>query len=561
MQIDRRTTLSMFFGGSKGQPGQKGSTAQMDTLPVSGGLTPYTGPWTKSQAAHLLRRTTFGPTVKDIRLSAEIGLQQTLQMLFVAFPQPEKPLNLGYTNDPLVPIGQTWVDQPYSATDAGVLNYRNVSLRAWLYDLILQDGISIREKLTLFWHNHFSTNEVVDPIFQYHHLNLLRTFAWGNFKELVKRMTIDPLMLRFLNGNQKTRTGRNENYARELLELFTIGKGPLAGPGDYTFYTEKDVSEIARVLTGWRDLGYRFTNPTVKPGAYFTASLHDTGTKTLSHRFGNAAIPNQNENEYKAIVDIIFREEEVAKFICRKLYRWFVYYRISANVENEIIVPMAKILRDNNYEIKPALLALLGSSHFFDVQNIGPLIKNPIDFTLGILRQTEVALPSNQNLKHNVLMTLFRTVALQQMEYLNPPDVAGWKAYYQEPAFYRIWINATTLGERMKFSDRFALDGHRYNNFLIRLDALGFIKKLENPEDPDSLLEEIAQLLLPQPLTATQLKDLKEILIPGLPDYEWTIEYNLHLNRPNDTALKNAVEGKLRNLFKAFFSMAEFYLS
>jgi uncharacterized protein (DUF1800 family) len=401
----------------------------------------------------------------------------------------------------------------------------------------------------------------VDPIFQYHHLNLLRTFAWGNFKELVKRMTIDPLMLRFLNGNQNTRTGRNENYARELLELFTIGKGPLAGPGDYTYYTEKDVSEIARILTGWRDSGYRFTNASVKPGAYFTASLHDTGTKTLSHRFGNASISNQNENEYKTIVDIIFREEEVAKFICRKLYRWFVYYRISANVENEIIVPMAKILRDNNYEIKPALLALLSSSHFFDVQNIGPLIKNPIDFTLGILRQTEVALPTNQNLKHNVLMTLFRTVALQQMEYLNPPDVAGWKAYYQEPAFYRIWINATTLGERMKFSDRFALDGHRYNNFLIRLDALGFIKKLENPEDPDSLLEEIAQLLLPQPLTATQLKDLKEILIPGLPDYEWTIEYNLHLNRPNDTALKNAVEGKLRNLFKAFFSMAEFYLS
>ena len=561
--MDRRTTLSLFLGINKENDGKKDVTAQMEApaRPIGGGIEPYSGPWTKTQAAHLLRRTTFGPTIADIRLSETIGLQQTLQTLFVEYPLPAGPLNLVYANDTNVPIGQTWVDKPFSATDAGVLNYRNLSLRAWLYDLVLQDGMSIREKLTLFWHNHFATNEVVEPNFQYHHLNLLRTFAWGNFKELVKRMTIDPLMLRFLNGNQNTRNGKNENYARELLELFTIGKGPLAGPGDYTFYTEKDVSEIARALTGWRDAGYRFTNPTVRPGSFFTASLHDTGTKTLSPRFGSATIPNQNENEYKTVVDIIFREDEVARFICRKLYRWFVYYQISAETEKDVIEPMAQILRDNNYEIKPALLALLSSKHFFDAPNVGPMIKNPIDFTLGLLRQTQTALPTGQSQKYNVLTTLFRTVALQQMEYLNPPDVAGWKAYYQEPAFYRTWINATTLGERMKFSDRFALEGHRYNNFLIRLDPLGLIKKLENPEEADSLIAELAQLLLPQPLTEDQVKELKEVLIPGLPDYEWTIEYNLHLNKPSDTALKNAVEGKLRSLFKAMFSMAEFYLS
>jgi uncharacterized protein (DUF1800 family) len=561
--MDRRTTLSLFLGINKENVDQKDISGEMEALarPIGGGLEPYSGPWTKTQAAHLLRRTTFGPTLADIRLSETIGLQQTLQTLFVEYPMPAGPLNLVYANDSQVPIGQTWVDKPFSATDAGVLNYRNLSLRAWLYDLLLQDGMSIREKLTLFWHNHFATNEVVEPNFQYHHLNLLRTFAWGNFKELVKRMTVDPLMLRFLNGNQNTRNGKNENYARELLELFTIGKGPLAGPGDYTFYTEKDVSEIARALTGWRDAGYRFTNPTVRPGSFFTASLHDTGTKTLSPRFGNATIPNQNENEYKTVVDLIFREAEVARFICRKLYRWFVYYQISTDTERDVIEPMAQILRDNNYEIKPALLALLSSKHFFDAPNVGPMIKNPVDFTLGLLRQTQTAMPTSASLKYNVLTTLFRTVALQQMEYLNPPDVAGWKAYYQEPAYYRIWINATTLGERMKFSDRFALEGHRYNNFLIRLDPLGLIKKLENPEEADSLIAELAQLLLPQPLTEAQVKDLKEVLIPGLPDYEWTIEYNLHLNRPNDTALKNAVESKLRSLFKAMFSMAEFYLS
>lgn len=555
--MDRRSALSLFR-----TPEKKQTTASAPmSRPIAGGLEPYTGPWTKTQAAHLLRRTTFGPTVETIHQSFQMGLPATLEALFADLPMPELPRNYTYASDPQVPIGQTWVDRAYTANNNAVVNYRNNSLRAWIYDLILQEGISIREKLVLFWHNHFATSDVNDPVFLYHHLNLLRTRAWGNFRELVKDMTIDPTMLRFLNGNQNTRTGRNENYARELLELFTIGKGPQAGPGDYTHYTESDVSEIARALTGWRDLGYRTVNTTQKPGVEFRPTQHDTGTKTLSHRFGNALIPNLNTTEYKFVVDLIFQQKEVARFICRKLYRWFVYYQITEEAESQVIEPMAQLLIDSGYEIKPALQALLQSAHFFDALNVGPMIKNPIDFSLGLLKQTQAALPSDPAQRANVLISIFRTIALQQMEYLNPPDVAGWKAYYQEPAFYRIWINATTLGERMKFTDRFALEGHRLNNFSIRLDPLKLISNLENPEEPNDLIHELAALLLPQPLTAAQHTELKDVLLPGLPDFVWTIEYNLYLSKPNDQMAKTTVESKLRSLFQAMFTMAEYFLS
>jgi len=379
--------------------------------PLSGGLDPYAGPCTKTQAAHLLRRATFGPTIADIRLSASIGLKQTLQTLFVEYPQPAGPNNLDYTKDTYVPKGQTWVDQPYSATDAGVLNYRNVSLRAWLYDLILQDGISIREKLVLFWHNHFSTNEVVDPNFQYHHLNLLRTFAWGNFKELVKRMTVDPLMLRFLNGNQNTRTGKNENYARELLELFTLGEGR---------YGEADIKAAARAFTGWsvdRESGQFVVHP----------DRHDDGQKTFlgkSGRFGG-----------DEILTILLAQPRTAEMIVEKLWREFV----SPRPDPAEVARIATVLRDASYDVAPALRALLTSDAFWDRGNRGVLIKAPAVLIAGIHR--DLGLPV---VDPSALAVHARKLGQDLFE---PPNVKGWPGGEQ-------WINAGTLLMRRQIVER-----------------------------------------------------------------------------------------------------------
>lgn len=552
--MDRRATLAAMLGRSRAR-------VSAPPLPiVNSGLEPYAGPWSFEQAAHLLRRAMYGPTYAQIKAAQSQGLESTLEQLFAELPQPEPPLNHFFQDDPNVPVGATWIDAPYS-TGTNLRPYRFQSLRAWTMLQLFREGVSIREKLTLFWHNHFAVSNVNDPKFVYRHIALLRSYAWGNFRELAKAVTIDPAMLRFLNGNQNTRTAPNENYARELLELFTIGKGPLAGPGDYTNYTEADISAMARVLTGWRDTGFNAANPDIPVGAVYVNNRHDTGAKQLSHRFDNLVINNLGQEEYAHLVDVIFQKAEVARFICRKLYRWFIYYTIDDNAEQNVIEPMAQVLIGNDFEIRPALMALLRSAHFYDMLNVGPMIKNPLDFALSSAKPFEVSLPPELARLYNVMLRFFNTATLQQMEYFNPPSVAGWKAYYQEPLYYRTWINATTLPVRMEATDALATTGFVVNGFRVQIDPLAFAATLENPFDPNALIEEFRRILFPQPITDGQKAALKEVLIPGLPDYEWTVEYSDYLANPDNAGLTEAVASKLRQLLQAMLSMPEFYLS
>lgn len=553
--MDRRATLSVLLGRSAVD------TRAAAPRSVQSGLTPYAGPWGYEQAAHLLRRATFGPSHAQIQAVAEQGLAAALAQLFAEQPPPAPPLNPSNENDPFVPVGETWVDAPYSA-EVNLRGYRNQSLRHWTMQVIFQEGISVREQLTLFWHNHFGVANVNDPKFRYRHAVLLRDYAWGNFRELVKAVTIDPSMLRFLNGNQNTRNAPNENYARELLELFTIGKGPQVGPGDYTHYTEGDIQEMARVLTGWRDRGFNSNNPDIAIEAQYVNNRHDLGTKQLSGRFDNLVISNMGDQEYAHLVDVIFQKDEVARHICRKLYRWFVYYHIDEAVEEAVIEPMAQLLVSSDYEIRPALEALLGSAHFYDTRNLGPKIKNPLDFIFSAVKPFSPALPPDLSRQYIAMRRLFDFSILQQMEYYNPPEVAGWKAYYQEPLYYRTWINSTTLLARMGLIEALLGDGLPVGGgFRIRVDPLAFVATLDDPFDPNVLIEEFSRIFFPQPITEGQRAALKEVLIPGLPDYEWTIEYADYLGNPDDAALAQAVAAKVNQLLLAMLSMPEFQLS
>lgn len=563
--MDRRATLSALFGALRSPDRTETLTRVSATMPVvtlTSGLEPYGGAWGEEQAAHLLRRTTFGPSYVDVKLAADQGLSATIEQLFQELPVPDPPVNYDNSNDPYVPIGETWIDAIYSTT-VNLQGPRSRSLRAWTMGQLINEGISIREKLTLFWHNHFAISNVNDPKFVYRHSALLRSFAWGNFKDLIKAVTIDPAMLRFLNGNQNTNAAPNENYARELLELFTIGKGPLVGPGDYTNYTEDDVIQIARVLTGWRDQGYNTLNTTVSVGATFRPNQHDTGVKQLSARFDNVQISNMGDQEYAYLIDIIFQKSEVARFISRKLYRWFVYYVIDDNAEANVIEPMAQMLIDNDFEIKPVLQTLLGSAHFFDILNVGPMIKNPIDFSVFPLRQLAVAFPNDNQLlqKYTLWLRIFNAISPMDMVYYDPPNVAGWKAYYQEPQYYRTWINASTLQARMGYTNSLTGNGVGTGQLRAKVDPLLAVTLLDDPYDPNAVIDGFVKILFPQPITASQHDALKEVLLPGLPDYEWTVEYSAYEANPDDTNLADAVSVKLRNLLQVMLSMPEFYLS
>ncbi|MEM9931920.1 MAG: DUF1800 family protein, partial [Bacteroidota bacterium] len=314
-----------------------------------------------------------------------------VDQLLADIPMPEPPLVTNPEQDGVGAAGETWVDKPYAEGAANQLSYnsRRRSLYGWLAQQMMEEGISARETMVLFWHNHFAITPLFEPKYAYRYLTTLTAHAFGDFRQLVKDITIDPMMLRFLNGNQNTAVAPNENYARELLELFTIGKGPQVGAGDYTFFTEEDVIAMAKSLTGWRDYGYRSARDGAL-GSLFVGARHDRSTVTLSHRFGNRQLASSGEQTYSDLVDIILEQDEVARFIVRKLYRWFVYYDISEQTEAEVIEPLATLFRDSNYQIKPVLRTLLTSEHFFDVLSQGPMIKHPLDFTFGLFRTLEI---------------------------------------------------------------------------------------------------------------------------------------------------------------------------
>ena len=561
--MDRRTTLATFFGKQnkslksdlENKIFQKG-----ERIATTSGLDPYTGPWEYEQAAHLLRRTTFGPTYTRIKDALQNGMDNVVSQLLTVQPLPAPPLNYDNDEDPNVAIGETWIDAPYLQT-VNLTGYRRRSLAGWTVSLMLNEGISITEKMVLFWHNHFVTGDINDPKFVYKYITLLRENALGNFKDFVKKVTIDPAMLRYLNGNENTKTAPNENYARELMELFTLGKGALAGPGDYTTYTEDDVVAVAKVLTGWRDVAY-FTQEFNPISSVFIPNRHDTDPKQLSNRFDNVIITNNNELEYADLIDIIFLKDEVSKFICRKLYRWFVYYKIDDDTELNVIAPMAQILVDNNFEITPVLEALLKSEHFYDTENYGCMIKNPMDFSMALVNQFEVEVPNDLFLQYRTWLSLFEIPAILQMQYYGPPSVAGWKAYYQEPSYYQIWVNSVTLPFRAQFAGLMLTTGINIpGSDDPVIDVLAFVDSIDDPFNVNSVIDEFVKILFSKDIDQNQKDYLKEVLIPGLPDFEWNVEYSEYASDPGNETAANSVRNKLVNLLFAMLTMPEYHLS
>jgi uncharacterized protein (DUF1800 family) len=541
-------------------PGEVVSPFANKTLPVlprtNAGLNPYGGPWGATQAAHLLCRCVFGPTRAQIAAAAGSSLTQVLNGLLTAPAAPLPPVNVSAT-DTSVPIGQTWTGQAFDQSFEGV---RRSSLRAWWLGQLLGDS-TVQAKMWLFWHNHFvvELGDINDARYGYQYAELLRGHALGNVKQLCKDVTVAPAMLRYLNGNQSTATAPNENYGRELLELFTVGKGPIIGPGNYTHYTEADVQAAARVLTGWRD------NATTQQG-YYTASRHDTGVKQFSAAFQNQAIPNGGAQEYQTLVDMIFGQAETARFLVRKLYRWLVYYVIDATTEQNVIQPLAAQLQQNGYNVSPVLRTLLGSEHFFDAVNLGCYIKSPLDFTLGLLRQLEVTQPpaSNPTQQYAVWDYYNSLTNLQQQVLGDPPNVAGWPAYWQTPQFNELWINAVTLPRRNQVSDALLTStGITRSGFQLIIDPVAWAQRLPaaTAQDPNLLIQALVDVLMPFPLTVNQLAFLNDALLPGLPDFEWTDEWNQFLLAPTNTAKRNAVATKLRALLRVMLSQAEYQLS
>jgi uncharacterized protein (DUF1800 family) len=527
---------------------------------MAASLAPYAGPWTNIQAAHLLRRATFAPLKSEIDQAVNLGLAGSISKLFETIPLPAPPVYFDYDAHPDISRGETFVGRHIAPDDRNAdRGARRRSMEGWWFLSTAEQGFNIRDKMMLFWHNHFGMGVLNESNLMYDFLTRYREFATGNFRELVKQMTIDPYMLQFLNGNQNSAANPNENFAREVLELFTIGKGPQVGPGDYTTYTEEDIVELAKAFTGWRTRYFNSIDPELYPESYFVQNRHDTSTKQLSERFNYAQIPNGNENEYKQVIDIIFRQDEVARFISRKLYRFFVYYRIDDAVEAAIIEPMAQLLIENDYVMGPAIEALLSSEHFYQEGIIGNQIKTPLDFTQSLFR------PLGWYDRWEDVYDQYRAARIAYshardtgMQVTLPPSVAGWEAYYQEPSYARLWLNTSTIQRRTDHIRRCTIRRFSWDSNPYEIDWLAFIDDFQNPNDPNTMIEEFVQRLLPQPLREEQLTAVKELLLPGLEDFVWTGEYNNYLQNPFDEGIRQAVENRLKEMAFGFLQLAEF---
>lgn len=276
---------------------------------------------------------------------------------------------------------------------------------AWLKRMADPKESALLERMCLFWHGHFACQTKLSK-FAFEQLNTFRKHALGNFRDLCLAMAKDVSMIRFLNNQQNKKKKPNENFARELMELFTIGRGN---------YTEQDIKEAARAFTGW--------SSNLKGEYIFRRRQHDFGVKKFMGKTGKF--------NGEDIIDIILERRETAHFLCTKIYRYFVNEQ---EVDQAIINDLARQFYASDYDIGKLMRRIFTSDWFYAKKNIGTKIKSPVELVAGISRSMHITYEKEDAL-------IFAQKALGQ-RLLNPPNVAGWEGG-------KAWIDNSTLMLRL----------------------------------------------------------------------------------------------------------------
>ena len=538
-------------------------------------LTPYSGALGRRGAAHLLRRTTFGTTRQQIESLSKKKPREAVDLLMSSKPALPLPIDLK--------TKKTWLPSRQNHnSQEGML--RSYMVTTWL-DHMSRSDASLAERMVFFYHTHFTTMQSRANYGSalYYQNKLFRHYALGNFKKLATKLCFDTAMLRYLDGHVNKNRSPNENFAREFLELYTIGKGPQGNSGDYTHYTEHDVKQATRVFSGF------YIDPTFSQNidpetgipimrmpqkSNGEPTLHDFGSKTFSEKFGGTTIAPEGRTqqavhrEIEDFVEMVFAQPETARHICRKLYRFFVYNQITNTVEQEVIRPLAETFQRQNYEIKPVLQTLLSSQHFYDAHLTdnkrkvsGALIKSPLEFVLGTLRYFDAKLPSrSQHEVHHELYGRLRwTLEKQGLQLYEPVEVAGYPAYHQGPNYDQNWITASTLAHRRRFIKELLYGLHTQDKRqAIKLDIMGYVNKhVANPGDPERTVRELLEDLFPQPVSEERFQYfLHEVLLDNLPPESWLMEWKEYRQ-----GRSSSIERQFEKLFSAVLYAPEYQLN
>lgn len=432
---------------------------------------------------HLFQRAGFGATPAQIKEFGEKSPEKALKFLLtnsekinqlviideeIAMVMKKKTLRnmLDRKGLPAEEIKEQIKEYREQLTD---LNF------SWVKNMASGESM-LREKMTLFWHGHFACR-LRQPLLVQVQNNVIRENALGKFSDLLLAISKDPGMLQFLNNQQNKKNSPNENFAREVMELFTLGHGN---------YTEKDIKEAARAFTGWG------ANP--KGEFVFRTNQHDDGEKTFQSKTGNL--------KGEDILNIILQNPKTSTFICTKIYRYFV----NEIVDYQIIEQMTKRFRSTDYDIKALMEYIFKSDWFYKQENIGTRIKSPVELLVGLQRNFDIQFERKQPV-------LFIQKSLGQILFY-PPNVAGWSGG-------KNWIDSSTLMTRVKLPELIFKDSEitfnpkdegdvntenlskKIKQMQANIDWSAFQNNFPT-QDPQELLNKLDAYLLSRPLSAQQ---------------------------------------------------------
>ena len=402
-------------------------------------------------ARHLLNRTGFTASPSDVDTYSRLTRQQAVERL------------LSETRREAVTPPPAWTREPFESPrrlrnatpeERQALQRerreKGIALRAWWLEEMRVTPSPLTEKMTLFWHNHFvsSDQKVRSPQLMYRQNALLRRHALGNFGTLLHEVARDPAMVIYLDSASNRKGHPNENFAREVMELFTLGEGR---------YSEQDIKEAARAFTGW--------SLDLERGEFlFRAAQHDDGFKTV---LGKSGYLNGDD-----VLDFLLADAHTSEHIVQKLWREFV----SPTPDAAEVKRISRLFRESGYDIRAALRALLASDAFYAAPNRAALIKSPVDLVVGTLRQFRV-------ITGDMLPFAF-TVAQLGQNLFAPPNVKGW-------AGGEAWINSTTLLARKQFLERL----FRTQETQPMMAVMAASERVNAPAAADNRRERIARAL------------------------------------------------------------------
>jgi hypothetical protein len=395
--------------------------------------------WDRKWADHLYRRAAFGATLDELRAAERRGPAATLDLLLQGEPGC----------DDLLPALMTAGEYTAAANNAA-------QLRGWWLYCMLHSGHPLREKLTLFWHNHFATSiaKVNSTKEMFNQNKLLRERALGKFGPFLLAISKDAAMLHWLDSNSNIKGKPNENYAREVMELFSLGVG---------HYTEKDIREAARAFTGWHTDSDGF-------GFEFNAGLHDDGVKTVLGQTGN-----WNGDD---VVRIILKQQAAALFLVRKLYHFYVSE--THEPPDTFLEPLAESFRRSEYDIAALVRTMLASRHFYSDYAFRQRIKSPVEYVLGAVRSIYREYDAkDKNHQPLTQQDLVRHIDTMGQLLFAPPNVKGWRGA-------KAWLNTSTVLARDNFAQALAMGklwGSGTNGNVV-FDEDGAPVVVEAPEPP-----------------------------------------------------------------------------